>query len=149
MVVLVVAGRVVVMVDAFVLVEGQSVVLVVVVYDEIVGVVVVVDGKDVALVVEREDDLDIAFKKEDRNVLLLIVRVCVVEVIDVIGLVEVRRVDCLVGALVVDERLSVVLVEVVVEVFVGVVVVECGNLVSIEVVRRVNVVAVLAMVERG
>ena len=49
----------------------------------------------------------------------------------------------------IDERLSVVLVEVVVEVRVGVVVVEGGNLVSIKVVKRVNVVAVLAMVERG
>ena len=90
MVVLVVAGRVVVMVDAFVVVEGQSVALVVVVYDEFVGVVVVVDVKYVALVVERDDDVDIAVKIEDRNVLLLSVIGCVVDVIYVIGLVEVK-----------------------------------------------------------
>ena len=148
-VVLVEVGIVVVIVDVFAIVEGQFVVLVEVVLDEIVGVVVVVDGKNVVLVVERDDEVANAVKKEDRKVSVFVVCVCVIEMIYEIVLVEVGRVDWVVVVFVVVKWLSVVLVEVVVEVFADVVVIECGNLLSIEGVGIVDVVVGVDMVEKG
>ena len=114
--------------------------------DEVVtGVVVTVGWETVVLVVERDDKVNI----EDRILFFFFVGVCV-EVITVIVLVEEGRVDWVVGVYVVVKWLSVVLIEVVVEVFVDVVLVECGNLVSIEVIRRGDVVVGVAkLVEKA
>ena len=145
MIVLVVLGIIVVIVDAFALIEGQSVVLVEVVYDEIVCVVLEVDGKYVVLVVESGDEVANAVKIEDRNVFVLFVVVCVVDMINLINLVEVGIVDWVVGLFVVVKGLSVVLIEV----FIDVDVVECGRIVSIEFLSIVDFVVGLAMVEKG
>ena len=103
-----------------------------------------IDRKYVILVVERDNEVKI-----ENRILFAFVVGFFVEVITLIVLVEVGRVDWVVGVFVVVEWLSVVLIEVVVEVFVDVVLVECGNLVSTEVIRRVDVVVGVANVENA
>ena len=103
-----------------------------------------IDRKYVILVVERDNEVKI-----ENRILFAFVVGFFVEVITLIVLVEVGRVDWVVGVFVVVEWLSVVLIEVVVEVYVDVVLVECGNLVSTEVIRRVDVVVGVANVENA
>ena len=103
-----------------------------------------IDRKYVILVVERDNEVKI-----ENRILFVFVVGFFVEVITLIVLVEVGRVDWVVGVFVVVEWLSVVIIEVVVEVFVDVVLVECGNIVSTEVIRRVDVVVGVANVENA